>query len=309
MGMNFYTAGGADGGVRSDDKNEKRQDTGGFTESGQAVWQPGPNYGWIHTELSKDIMDHLWKSIKEGEEADDNYKQRLAGNVSNSLGILDKDNIFQNRVLMPLVQMYRKHNGGSDPVRNFVQMDIDVPLLLTEFWVNYQYPGEFNPYHFHGGAYSFAIWMKIPYDWEIQKDLPQFKGTKIQDRKVGCFEFEYIDMIGGLRNFAYRLSPGFEGQMVFFPASLRHSVYPFFTLPGEEDGCRISIAGNLWYDTTGLGLEGNQNNKNTKILTDEGLQPYSYEEDETLLDNPFANQTKIDIKKKGKKVKKGFGNL
>ena len=56
-----------------------------------------------------------------------------------------------------------------------------------------------------------------------------------------------------------------------------------------------------------MGLEGNSNNKNTKILTDKGLEPYSYETD--LLDNPFANQTKIDIKKKGKKVKKGFGNL
>ena len=296
--MNFYTAGAGDGGVRSDDKNEKRRNTGGFVESGQAVWQAGPNYGWIHTELGKDIVDHLWKSIKEGEEADDNYKQRLAGNVTNSLGILDKDNIFQNRVLMPLVNMYRKNNGGSDPVRNFVQMDVDVPLLLTEFWVNYQYPGEFNPYHFHGGAYSFAIWLKIPYDWETQKDLPQFQGTKIQDRKVGCFEFEYIDMLGGIRNFAYRLSDAFEGQMVFFPASFRHSVYPFFTLPGEEDGCRVSIAGNLWYDTTGEGMEGNTNNKTSL----EERESYNYEED------PFKN--KIDIKKKGKrKNKKGFSSL
>ena len=298
--MNFYTAGAGDGGVRSDDKNEKRRNTGGFVESGQAVWQAGPNYGWIHTELGKDIVDHLWKSIKEGEEADDNYKQRLAGNVTNSLGILDKDNIFQNRVLMPLVNMYRKNNGGSDPVSNFVQMDVDVPLLLTEFWVNYQYPGEFNPYHFHGGAYSFAIWLKVPYDWETQKELPQFQGTKIQDRKVGCFEFEYIDMLGGIRNFAYRLSEAFEGQMVFFPASFRHSVYPFFQLPGQKKEARVSIAGNLWYDTTGKGMEGNANNRNQP-------QPeYNYEDD--ILKNSFSN--KIDIKKKGKrKNKKGFSNL
>ena len=267
-------------------------------QTGQSMWQSGPNYGWVHTELEPKVVDYLWKIIRKGEEANDNYKQRLAGNVSNSLGIIDEDDYFQKTVLFPQVEIFRKNNGGSDPVRNFVQMDVGTPLKLTEFWVNYQYPGEFNPYHFHGGAYSFAIWLKVPYDWETQKELPQFQGTKIQDRKVGCFEFEYIDMLGGIRNFAYRLSDAFEGQMVFFPASFRHSVYPFFTLPGEEDGCRVSIAGNLWYDTTGEGMEGNTNNKTSL----EERESYNYEED------PFKN--KIDIKKKGKrKNKKGFSSL
>ena len=296
--MNFYTAGDGTGGVRSNNKTEKR-DGGVSMQTGQSMWQPGPNYGWVHTELEPDVVEYLWKIIRKGEEANDNYKQRLAGNVSNSLGIIDEDDFFQNRVLIPQVKIFRDNNGGSDPVRNFVQMEVGTPLRLTEFWVNYQYPGEFNPYHFHGGAYSFAIWLKIPYDWETQKELPQFKGTKIQDRKVGCFEFEYVDMLGGFRNFAYRLCPAFEGQMVFFPASFRHSVYPFFTLPGEEDGCRVSIAGNLWYDTTGKGMDGNANNRTSL----EERESYNYEED------PFIN--KIDIKKKGKRKtkRKGFADI
>ena len=298
MPMNYYTAGDGSGETRSDDKTEKRKE-GRTTHTGQSMWQPGPNYGWVHTELEPDVVEYLWKIIRKGEEANDNYKQRLAGNVSNSLGIIDEDDFFQNRVLIPQVEIFRKNNGGSDPVRNFVQMEFGTPLRLTEFWVNYQYPGEFNPYHFHGGAYSFAIWLKIPYDWETQKELPQFKGTKIQDRKVGCFEFEYVDMLGGIRNFAYRLCPAFEGQMVFFPASFRHSVYPFFTLPGEEDGCRVSIAGNIWYDTTGKGMDGNANNRTSL----EERESYNYEED------PFKN--KIDIKKKGKRKtkRKGFADI
>ena len=296
--MEFYTAGGGDGGIRSTSKTEKRNHGAASMQTGQSMWTPGPNYGWVHTELEPNVVEYLWKIIRKGEEENDNYKQRLAGNVSNSLGIIDEDDYFQNTVILPQVEIFRKNNGGSDPVRNFVQMDVGTPLKLTEFWVNYQYPGEFNQYHFHGGAYSFAIWLKVPYDWETQKELPQFQGTKIQDRKVGCFEFEYIDMLGGIRNFAYRLSEAFEGQMVFFPASFRHSVYPFFTLPGEEDGCRVSIAGNLWYDTTGEGMEGNTNNKTSL----EERESYNYEED------PFKN--KIDIKKKGKrKNKKGFSSL
>ena len=299
MPMEFYTAGDGTGGVRSNNKTEKR-DGGVSMQTGQSMWQSGPNYGWVHTELEPKVVDYLWKIIRKGEEENDNYKQRLAGNVSNSLGIIDEDDYFQKTVLFPQVEIFRKNNGGSDPVRNFVQMEGFTPLRLTEFWVNYQYPGEFNPYHFHGGAYSFAIWLKVPYDWETQKELPQFQGTKIQDRKVGCFEFEYIDMLGGIRNFAYRLSEAFEGQMVFFPASFRHSVYPFFQLPGQKKEARVSIAGNLWYDTTGKGMEGNANNRNQP-------QPeYNYEDD--ILKNSFSN--KIDIKKKGKrKNKKGFSNL
>ena len=45
------------------------------------------------------------------------------------------------------------------------------------------------------------------------------------------------------KNIEYRLSPKFNGVMLFFPAKLRHCVYPFY----ETDEPRISIAGNLSY--------------------------------------------------------------
>lgn len=303
--MNFYTAGDGTSGTRSDDKTETRTDLNINMAAGQSRWQTGPNYGWIHTELSPEVMKYLWKLIKKGEVAKDDYKQRLAGNISTEFGIIDEDNYFQDNIVLPQVELFRNNNGGSDPVRNFVQMSPGSPLRLTEFWVNCSKPGEFNPYHFHGGAYSFAIWMKIPYDWDEQSELKQFQGTKIQDRKVGCFEFEYIDMLGGIRNFAYRLSDAFEGQMVFFPASLRHTVYPFFNIPGKpekDNGTRISIAGNLWYDTTGMGSEGNYSTILKESAMKNESESYDYSNDE------FKN--KIDIKKKSRKTKrKGFSNL
>ena len=40
---------------------------------------------------------------------------------------------------------------------------------------------------------------------------------------------------------------------VFFPAALMHAVHPFY----GTDEARVSIAGNLWYDTTGKGRYGN----------------------------------------------------
>ena len=109
--------------------------------------------------------------------------------------------------------------------------------------VNYQYKNEFNPYHDHTGIYSFAIWMKIPYDSKYQHKLPQFLDIKEIHRKAGDFEFEYLDSLGSILNYTFKLSPKLEGMMLFFPAKLRHCVHPFY----ETNEARISIAGNLSY--------------------------------------------------------------
>ena len=60
-----------------------------------------------------------------------------------------------------------------------------------------------------------------------------------------CFEFEHLDPYGDIVNTAYRLDSSYEGYMVFFPAKLRHMVYPFY----ETKEPRISIAGNIWCKT------------------------------------------------------------
>ena len=41
------------------------------------------------------------------------------------------------------------------------------------------------------------------------------------------------------------MSPKLEGTMVFFPAQLRHAVYPFYNCDEE----RISISGNIALNT------------------------------------------------------------
>ena len=73
--------------------------------------------------------------------------------------------------------------------------------------------------------------------------MPQFSEISDQNIKAGIFEFEYIDPLGIIQNLGYKLSPALEGTMIFFPAKLRHCVYPFY----KTDEPRISIAGNLSY--------------------------------------------------------------
>ena len=201
---------------------------------------PGPFF--FNVELDKITIDYLWELIDKANAAKVSFKNQLIGNISESLMLEDKDNIFYRSICEPLVTLYRdKHSG--DPVHQNTISASGAKIVLNQFWVNYQYETEFNPYHDHAGVYSFVVWLKIPYDWQEQKELPQFRGTKETDRKPGNFEFQYLDILGNHRVVTYPLSEKLEGTMVFFPARLRHCVYPFF---GTTEA-RISVSGNLSY--------------------------------------------------------------
>ncbi len=203
-----------------------------------------PVNGFLEVKLDQSVIDYLWKIIDIGEDINQNYNNKLAGNISKSLLLEDIDSFFFKSVCLPLVKYYRENNSiPADPVSRNTLLGPKSTLLLNQFWVNYQYETEFNPYHDHSGIYSFAIWLKIPYDMIEQKKLPQFTNLKDSDRKAGNFEFEYIDSLGGIRNFGFQLSQKYEGTMLFFPAKLRHCVYPFYS----TDEPRISVAGNISY--------------------------------------------------------------
>lgn len=196
------------------------------------------NYGWIETNLEPEHIVFLWQKIEEKKES---LKENLAGNISNSYIIDDTEKYFFNEVLSQHIDAYTQIYG-SHPVRDYAYGDFK--LQLGKFWVNYQNKHEFNPYHHHGGVYSFVVWMKIPTDWRDQNQLSFLNGIKEEDKKASIFEFEYTDILGNIRNYGYRLDPTFEGKMLFFPAALRHCVYPFYNT--EEQ--RISVSGNLIYN-------------------------------------------------------------
>ena len=197
------------------------------------------HHGLIESILDKEFVDFLWGRIEKREH---DVKDRLAGNISTSLAITDVEAapVFKQG-LFPEVEMYREMNHGRDPVP--IPINSEIELYIHDLWVNYQYKHEFNPYHFHGGMYSFVIWMKIPTDWKEQNKLPFLDGINEDNKKVSNFEFEYLDMLGNIKHYGYRLDPSMEGHMLLFPARLQHTVYPFYNC----DDARISIAGNLWY--------------------------------------------------------------
>ena len=214
---------------------------------------PQQTIPWLEVKLSNDNMKHLWKMVEKGEKRGIDMKPTLEGNISTSFTIDDTNHYFTSEVLLPLAQLYQNR------VADVANANLDLPpavdvdekplypcantLFLESFWANYQYKHEFNPSHDHAGAFSFVIWMKIPYDSKEQRKEKFLEGMKESSKRPGNFYFQFINMFGSITETIYQMNPKMEGTMLFFPAKLRHGVHPFYSC----DEKRVSISGNLKY--------------------------------------------------------------
>ena len=194
--------------------------------------------GWLETRLNEKHMDLLWSCIeKRGQEPYPN----LAGNLYGSYA-LENNNTFYNSIIDPLVRYWIKVYGDDifgNQIKLIPWVSANMETYLNDWWVNYQHEGDYNPLHDHGGIFSFVIWMKIPTDWRDQKKLP--RSTHSTSSTVSNFQFVYTNHLGKITSHTYYMSPEIEGRMLFFPANLKHTVYPFYDCKEE----RISISGNI----------------------------------------------------------------
>ena len=201
---------------------------------------PDPQVGWLETKLSKSVMSGLWGYIETAKKNPISHNSQLAGNISKSLVLKDKDDWFFQTVLLQLINAHKERYIKFFEKYNFLTEN--APYSLGSLWVNFQKENEFNPLHDHGGVFSFVIWMKIPTDWREQHALPISANSNTP--KASNFEFQFNNMLGGIANYGYKLDKEAEERMLFFPAKLQHTVHPFYNCDKE----RISISGNILFD-------------------------------------------------------------
>ena len=204
------------------------------------IVQP-PNFGWLQAQLSKNEIDFLWECIDNKKELMSN---KLAGNISSSFLLDDKDNWFFDNVLGSVVSTYIEQYPTI--VKHHQQFDNLHPLVLDKLWVNYQKQNEFNPLHDHNGVYSFVVWMKIPTRHSEQNKNPI--AMRSGDPRISTFVIRYLNTLGKLSECVYEMNPEMEGIMLFFNSTLMHGVNPFYDC--DED--RISISGNVAINTKEL---------------------------------------------------------
>jgi hypothetical protein len=147
--------------------------------------------------------------------------------------------------------MYLKNSWSNYFKINIAKTKQFPEFKLKRLWVNYQKQHEFNPSHRHGGLYSFVVFMKIPTHWKEQHALPFSVNSNTPC--ASNFEFLLGNETGEVQPIPFPLSPEDEGRMLFFPATLKHQVYPFFEC--EEE--RITISGNIdFYDPNRPKMQG-----------------------------------------------------
>ena len=193
---------------------------------------------WIDTRLSQEEMDFLWTVISEENKKD--ASGTLAGNISKSELIEDKDNWFYETVLKKLTErmFYRDWDAYY---RYRIEKEESPPEFeLNNLWVNYQKQHEFNPIHGHGGLFSFVVFVKIPTHWKEQYALPISKNSNSPFASDFQFVWSEKDSEGCVEE-NFKLCSEDEGRMLFFPATLKHQVYPFY----ECEEKRITISGNI----------------------------------------------------------------
>jgi hypothetical protein len=201
---------------------------------------PDQRVGWLETELPKSAMMRLQNYIETAKKNPVNYNDKLAGNITKSLEIKDKDNWFFKTILTPLIKQFMEcYPSYTDGMTLLTE---DALYCLNSFWVNFQKENEFNPPHNHAGVWSFVIWVKIPTDWKEQYALPISANSN--SPKASDFDFHFTSMWGDIEKYAYHLDKTQEGGMLFFPAKLMHEVYPFYNCNKE----RVSISGNILFD-------------------------------------------------------------
>ena len=196
------------------------------------------NTGVIKDKLNNKSLNKLKFYIKNKK---DKSNSTLAGNISNSFYLEDKDNWFFNNILLPLIKNY-----NNEDLKTIVPAILtkDCPYILDSFWVNFQNKYEFNPIHNHSGIFSFVVWLKIPSSYKKEKELKFIKESN--SPCPNTFEFIFTNILGKVCTERYYLEPEDEGTILLFPAVLSHQVYPFY-LSNKQ---RVSVSGNIALDST-----------------------------------------------------------
>ena len=117
-------------------------------------------------------------------------------------------------------------------IKSLKFLNKNAPLFVAPPWVNVQKRYEFLPMHVHDGVLSYNIWVQIPYD--SKKELKGY-GSAAQ------LQFIYPMVHGAMGYHKFNLSKSDVGNLIMFPSSFTHALYPFYT----SKDVRLSIAGNI----------------------------------------------------------------
>ena len=124
--------------------------------------------------------------------------------------------------------------------KHFYDKELSNNINLIDMWINYMKAGDFNPSHIHSYPADLSFVFFIKTDEQILEENKQHKGTD-SGAGPGSLSFHWGEPVEGMI-YTKSFVPE-EGDLIIFPAKLRHMVYPF-----KSNAERVSIAGNLKFE-------------------------------------------------------------
>jgi len=186
-----------------------------------------PNHGYIRCSLPPNLFHSLKQECKIAES-----NTPLTTGLTSTPGCADQYLMSEENIkkLFNFISKFVEKKEFNSFVGYYLKsikcLSNDLPLRLQAPWINVQESHEYLPRHTHDGIYSYTIWMDLP--------------------PTSTFEFQYNTSTGILNDFKLDLTPKDEGDIIIFPATLSHIVYPF----PHKGKKRVSISGNITLDAT-----------------------------------------------------------
>jgi hypothetical protein len=215
-----------------------------FQYSYHSKWFESSFPGYLSLKIPDCVKEEIkgsMSSIERGDVQTEDYRNKLVGNIKKEITfpvtpklkyLVESLSIEWERIFLDGCCLMERHVAPSILKTKSWKYNVE------SLWINYSYSGDYNPIHDHFGAFSFVIWVDVPYN--IEDEIEKYKQSK--HRSQAHFVFHWTEN-GKIRDFNIPVDKKWNWHMVLFPATLYHSVNPFQTSDKE----RVSIAGNLYH--------------------------------------------------------------
>lgn len=190
-------------------------------------------------KLPDNIIERI-NHLGDTQQNKNNMDGRLAGQIKDEPELTDEemDSIGIKKIFMDIGQQY-VHTILSDKHHfDYNKDDFYINMKFVSGWIVNQKENEYNPIHYHSNcSISAVLYLKVP------EFRPRgFVGKKNID---GYIEFINSTVDHSMLSAGSYLVKPQVGQLLMFPSTLLHTVYPF---QGPEE--RRSLAFNLNYELT-----------------------------------------------------------
>ena len=185
------------------------------------------NPGIITTKLPDGIFTQLKNCIRTTLNSPIEFNEHLIGQIEEEY-TLPVPTFITNHVSKVCAEYQKMFNYKLDKTPKF-----------TDVWVNMQKKHEYNPNHQHYKDIGWVVWVNIPY--RLEDEFNYLNSKKTNKKRNSLFEFVYSKLSGEISTHQILVDKNYEGTLLMFPGTVRHSVYPFYT----SEGYRISVAGNI----------------------------------------------------------------